>query len=140
LGPASVSAEGSFINGGCRNNARYGAAFATITTTIVHCEYPDGTRFDIALFDDSRLRHCDPALGREEGWKNDPFWNQPVRAAVEPKYGQLGEKEPAFEKKVEKDVEKLKRCGTGKLFLGVFLLFLQSAERKSARGDSAREL
>lgn len=106
-----------------------------ITTNPVKCEYPISQIFDIALIvDESRVRHFDSIEKEKKNWKNDTFWDQPVKAAIEIKYFQIGDKLYRKRNEVEKDIKKLNSYvdkSREPQFLGISLLFIQSEKWKS---------
>jgi hypothetical protein len=121
------------MNGGYPGNA--GAYNGFIRTVPVKCEYPGSQRFDISIIDPGAIRHFDSKTALDLGWKNDPFWEQGVRAAVEIKYCQLGDKERRRCAEVECDVEKLRdylSVRGDRPFLGITLVFIQSAGFKAS--------
>jgi hypothetical protein len=100
-----------------------------IETFPVKCEYPRSRVFDVALIDARSLESFDRAVWKQRGWRNDRFWDQPVRAAIEIKYYQLGDSPRLKRVAVEGDVAKLHQylddhphCE----FLGIALLCIQS--------------
>ena len=98
----------------------------SVRTVPVKCEY---LTFDIAIIDPNSVEHfTNRADYKSRGWKNDRFWYQPICAAVELKYCQLGERERRFSKKVEHDIKKLRAYrdkNNLRQFLGISLVFLQ---------------
>ncbi|MDD2714963.1 MAG: hypothetical protein PHW04_03595 [Candidatus Wallbacteria bacterium] len=124
------------IGGGCYKPMDYGGG-KSIQTALVHCEYPCEERFkkmDVVLIDRNYIIHYDKLA---DGSANDPFWRQPIRAAVELKYLMLGDI-PAIrfgEKQgIKRDVEKLKKYREEKCmnrpFLGISILFIQPINQK----------
>ena len=105
-----------------------------VTTTPVKCEYPSGNRFDIAVIDPERLQSYDPSKGVDLGWKNDSFWGQPLCAAVEIKYMQLGDR---FDRRADgflADIAKLKSYVLAdQRFCGIALLFVQTESPRVSR-------
>lgn len=98
-----------------------------VKTTPVKCEYPSGQRFDIAVIDPCRVEHYDEARLQENNWKNDRFWGQPLRAAVEIKYMQLGDRPNHRMAGLLADVKKLRQYGDlNPKFAGIAMLFVQS--------------
>jgi hypothetical protein len=117
--------------GGFHGTHAYGGS-DTVQTVPVKCEYPNPGVFDIAIIDRHAVRLFDRELWQRQGMTNDAFWNQPVRAAAELKYCQLGDRETGRLAEVRKDEEKLhryleERRGKGRPFLGISMLFIQSA-------------
>ena len=112
-----------------RENAYGGNNY--IDTVPIKCEYPMSQVFDIGLIDSDAVQHYDTALWNQYNWKNDKFWDQPVRAAVELKYYQLGDSIEDKASAYEADVEKLKRYydkRTHNLFLGIALICIQTEQ------------
>lgn len=116
------------MNGGYHSVGAYGDV-CTIQTVPIKCEYPGNEKFDVALLDHEALRVFDHRIAREEGWKNDVFWNQPVRAAVEIKYCQLNDNLRHRRDGVNSDIEKLRKYSQSRErpFLGISILFIQPA-------------
>ncbi len=122
------AAERIRMHGGFHGEKAYGGK-SYIDTIPVKCEYPTSQVFDIALIDSDAVQHCDTALWKQRGWKNDKFWDQPVRAAIELKYYQLGDRIGHKVGVYEADIEKLKRYFHEKpqnLFLGIALICIQT--------------
>ena len=122
------------MTGGYWPSADYGGR-ETIYIIPVKSEYPldggpgRGQRFDIALIDPSTVRNYDPEIWPSAGLKNDAFWTQPVLAAVELKYLQLGEDRRQRRRGCDDDVGKLCRYLSWRghnTFLGLSILFIQS--------------
>lgn len=119
------------MQGGFWKTTEYGES-TTIRTVPVRCEYP-GSRshqFDIAIIDPETVRAYDKAQWQVEGLMNDAFWNQPILAAVELKYCQVGDRPGLRKAQCAVDIEKLRRYleERGKrIFCGISLLFIQSA-------------
>lgn len=93
------------------------------------CEYPISRGFDVAIIDSEAVEHFDRSRCQQQRWKNDRFWNQRVRAAIELKYYQLGDKTQHRLDSIERDVEKLRQYlenDRGHRFLGISLLFIES--------------
>lgn len=98
-----------------------------VKTTPVKCEYPSGQRFDIAVIDHGRAEHYERARWQENSWKNDRFWGQPLRAAVEIKYMQLGDRPNHRREGFQADIKKLRDYrNADSQFTGIALLFVQS--------------
>ncbi len=117
------------MKGGWRDATEYGDS-DTVSTVPVKSEYPASSRFDVAIIDPEALRTYDEALWRAEGLKSDAFWNQPVLAAVELKYCQLGDRQELRRAGCDSDIDKLRRYleeRGERPFLGISLLFIQSA-------------
>lgn len=115
------------INGGYHPGHYGGNDY--IETVPVKSEYPNDWAFDIAIIDGESVENFDPVKARERGWLNDPFWNQPVRAAIEIKYCQLGESVRRKVASVGVGVAKLLEYRDkfpGRPFLGIALAFVQS--------------
>jgi hypothetical protein len=123
------------MRGGYHDSAAYGGNMI-IRTTPAKSEYPTGEgleRFDVAIIDRGAVRHYDQAFWEARRFKNDAFWNQPVRAAVELKYCQLGQGLPSQCEATNDDAEKLwsylgKAEREHRRFLGVAMLFVQSSK------------
>lgn len=123
------------IAGGYHPADPYTEPGSRIRTVSVKCEYPNSHKFDIAILDSQAVEHFDRARCQEHNWKNDFFWRQPVRAAVEVKYYQLGDSRSDRVAEVAQDVEKLRRYHEDhkdRAFLGISLLFVQSGKLISA--------
>jgi hypothetical protein len=91
------------MRGGYWPSSDYGEG-DTVSTVPVKCEYHN---FDIAIIDPDSVEHFSNKTDWESrGWKNDRFWRQPVCAAVELKYCQLGDPGRLFATKVALDLEK----------------------------------
>ena len=115
--------------GGVHPPAAYGGQ-TFIKTNPVKCEYPNFALFDVALIDESSVEHYDSTNWKREGWQNDRFWNQRIRAAIELKYLQLGDIPTDKAAKFEQDLRKLAsyRDRNGdRPFLGIAVVFVQSA-------------
>ena len=130
---AEFGSETIPMKGGYHSAEAYGGT-DTIQTIPVKCEYSISQRtsekFDLAILDSEAVRHYDPDEWRRREFKSDAFWNQPVRAAVEIKYLQLGVSLRRGAAWVQQDVEKLRPCledRRDRPFLGISLLFIQSA-------------
>lgn len=122
-------AETIAMKGGRWDITEYGGT-DTVCTVPVKCEYPTSRGFDLAIIDPETLRPYDKAQWRAEGLNNDPFWDQPVLAAVELKYCQLGDRRDLRRASCNADIGKLKRYlehRGERPFLGISLLFVQSA-------------
>jgi hypothetical protein len=103
-----------------------------IKTTPVKCEYPSEQRFDIAVIDRERVEPYDRARWKERNWKNDRFWSQPLCAAVEIKYMQLGDKLQDRARGFQKDLQKLRSYSEKNPgFTGIALLFVQTDKQYS---------
>jgi|GEM_PF-6376398 len=116
------------MQGGYHNAAAYGG-LSWIETVPVKCEYPNSRLFDVALIDATCLEAYDPEIWRQRNWKNDRFWDQRVRAAIEIKYIQLGDSMRTKAQGFDADVSKLMAYAHTSLdvpFLGIALLFVQS--------------
>jgi len=101
----------------------------SISTVPIKCEYPSSKKFDIAIIDDERLKHFDRQKAIQEEPLNDFFWNQPVIAAIEIKYLQLGDSVSKKIKGLKDDAEKLSNHREkNRPFLGIALLFVQSKQ------------
>jgi hypothetical protein len=97
----------------------------TIETKPVKCEYPTTKRFDIALIDSKKKSDYDKNETLKKHWKNEPFWNQPLKAAIELKYIQLGDNSKI--NAIKKDINKLKKYRNERdSFTGIVLIFFQS--------------
>lgn len=117
------------MQGGFWKTTDYGGS-ATIRTVPVRCEYPGSHQFDIAIIDPETVRAYDKARWQVEGLKNDAFWNQPILAAVELKYCQVGDRPALRNAQCIVDIEKLRRYReerAERIFCGISLLFVQSA-------------
>lgn len=98
-----------------------------VKTTPVKCEYPSGQRFDIAVIDHLRAEHYERARWQEKNWKSDRFWGQPLRAAVEIKYMQLGDRPNHRRAGLLADLSKLRGYrNADPQFSGIAMLFVQS--------------
>lgn len=98
-----------------------------VRTTPVKCEYPSQHRFDIALIDRERVEPYDRARWLENKWKNDKFWGQPLCAAVEIKYMQLGDRRGHRAAGLQSDLLKLQSYSENNpKFSGIALLFVQA--------------
>lgn len=119
------------MQGGYRKAAEYGESNNVITIPV-KCEYPSNMRFDIAIIDPTTVRTYDKLQWQEQNMKNDAFWDQPVMAAIELKYCQLGYKPRVVKQDCERDIRKLtgylQRERGERPFCGISLLFIQSAE------------
>lgn len=116
------------MQGGFWKAVEYGES-STIRTIPVRCEYPSSTRFDISIIDPETVRAYDKARWQTEGLKNDAFWNQPVLAAVELKYCQIGDRPGLRKAECTVDTEKLRRYleeRGERTFCGISVLFIQS--------------
>ena len=101
-----------------------------ISTSVIKSEYPGDHRFDIALLDPDYVYGYE---GREVGKviKNDFFWGQPVRAAIELKYLQVSDL-PAYRRRgFQRDIEKLGQYTPKGKFFGLAALCLQSISHSS---------
>lgn len=124
------------MRGGYHGKSAYGGE-DYIDTIPIKCEYPTSQVFDIALIDPDTIMHYDKALYEQNNWKNDKFWDQPVCAAIELKYYQLGDSYSRKVWEVEKDVAKLtvyhkRRGDTQRSFLGIALICIQTEQLKSS--------
>lgn len=107
-------------------SAYYPGPIISIKTIPVKSEYPVTQRFDVAILDSNNIKHFDQKEASEKGWKSDPFWCQPVRAAAEIKYYQLGQPLVQKVKGVENDLNKLREYSVKyPRFLGILIIFLQ---------------
>lgn len=98
-----------------------------VRTTPVKCEYPSGQRFDIAVIDQRRVEHYEKEKWERNKWKNDRFWGQPLCAAVEIKYMQLGDRLNHRAAGLMADIKKLRAYkDKDPQFSGIALLFVQS--------------
>ncbi len=105
-----------------------------VGTTPVKCEYPSGKRFDIAIIDPKRVEPFESTRARTEGWKNERFWAQPLCAAVEIKYLQLGDRLNHRAAGLKSDLAKLKGyqfADPG--FCGIAMLFVQASAQYSEK-------
>lgn len=113
--------------GGYHLKEEYGRSHR-VKTVPVHCE--QGSHFDIALLDKKSLIPFSRTVSAEEKWKNDKFWRQPLCAAAELKYYQLGDVASDRVKGLRNDFAKLETYGNmNSRFLGLALLFIQSHRR-----------
>jgi hypothetical protein len=138
----ALAGERIRMEGGYHPVAAYGGQ-SGIDTIPVKCEYPNSRVFDVALIDGSRLESYDQEVRRQRAWKNDRFWNQHVRAAVEVKYYQLGDILRVKAAGFEKDVKKLMTYAEespASPFLGIALLFVQSNTLECAKFGVGRPL
>lgn len=122
------------MRGGFHDEADYPGG-SIVRTIPVKCEYPSKELFDIALIDSAHIQDFDAGACQRDGWANDRFWDQPVSAAVELKYLQLGDRLESRVHGVDADVDKLRRYlnkDPGRPFLGVALIFIQSANPGAA--------
>ena len=102
-----------------------------IETIPIKCEYPTSRIFDIAMIDAELVEGYDPAVWQRHNWKNDRFWDQRVRAAIELKYLQLGDANSRKAVDVSIDVNKLtdyRKESPRRRFLGISLTCIQSAK------------
>lgn len=98
-----------------------------ISTTPVKCEYPSSERFDIAVIDPRRVESYDRERWLAQGWKNDRFWGQPLCAAVEIKYMQLGDRLNPCVAGLNTDLKKLASYQVDDPeFCGIAMLFVQA--------------
>ncbi len=106
-----------------------------VRTIPVKCEYPGSQKFDIAVIDANSIESFDLVKGKTLGWKNDRFWEQPVCAAIELKFMQLGDNEKDRVVGFQNDIKKLEQFGlklcenSNRKFLGISMLFIQSYAR-----------
>ena len=117
------------MQGGFWDASEYGES-GGIETVPVRCEYPGSHRFDIAIIDPATVRLYDKDRWKMEGLKNDAFSNQPILAAVEIKYCQLGDSSRLRIAEAAADIEKLKMYleQRGKHpFLGISMTFIMPA-------------
>lgn len=125
-----LSGDSIEINGGYFS-ANYPGPILKIKTNPVKSEYPVTKRFDVAILDPNNVKHFNQKEASEKGWKSDPFWDQPVRAAAEIKYYQLGQSLVQKVKGVELDRAKLRKYfAQFSHFLGILIVFLQSESLK----------
>lgn len=119
------------MQGGYRDAAEYGES-NNVVTIPVKCEYPSNQRFDIAIIDRTSVRTYDKVHWQAKKLKSDAFWDQPVMAAIELKYCQLGYKSRTVKQGCDRDIRKLTDYlqgeRGGRQFLGISLLFIQSGQ------------
>ena len=135
FGPVKIA-----MKGGYWKSDHYGEG-DTIRTVPVRCEYPSGYVFDLAIIDPQMIRSYDLTQWQAAGLKNDAFWNQPVMAAVELKYCQLGDRVNLKKAECSVDIEKLKRYQEERgerPFCGISLLFIQSESMAFKFQDGAK--
>lgn len=127
--------------GGYHTKEEYGGS-TKIKTVPVHCEQNDrGRPFDIVLIDDGQLIPYSESTRAAESWANDKFWRQPLRAAIEIKYHQLGDTPSRRINGFNTDYTKLQAYGDdNRNFLGIALLFVQSLNQDSFRSTFSSRL
>jgi hypothetical protein len=116
------------MRGGYHSLGAYGGK-DYIDTIPIKCEYPRSQRFDVALINKDEVEHYDPEIRKQARWRNDRFWNQSVRVAIEIKYLQLGDSLSGKAADFQKDIEKLtnyQRENPELPFLGIALICVQS--------------
>jgi hypothetical protein len=120
--------ERILMRGGYHRLEAYGGK-DYIDTIPIKCEYPRSQIFDVALINKNEIEHYDPEICAQTGWKNDRFWNQPVRVAIEIKYLQLGDSLSTKAASFQKDIVKLTNYHKENPtlpFLGIALICVQS--------------
>lgn len=120
------------MRGGYHGKSAYGGN-DYIDTIPIKCEYPTSQVFDIGLIDSEAIQDYNEIQCKQQNWKNDKFWDQAVRAAIELKYYQLGDSYSRKVWEVEKDVAKLteylkERDGLQHPFLGIALICTQTKQ------------